>query len=192
MDYLAHTDWEEVFAGWRAREGNNPAWHQVATEVKGWEDWESWRRFSAEQIGAATRQWDYYSFTDALKEIPAMLVGPFTGWQSRHPKTNLFSFKDLLEIPEQYAYWKNHSKIKSLLADFPRESEFIGLIREDLDKIVCLEGHHRAVAVALAARDNIEMVLAQPRIALSKLSVSEVEIFDEILKRGSAKQAPAQ
>ncbi len=189
MEKLRDSNWEEVFASWKSREGSDPAWQKVATEVKGWPDWESWRRHSAEMLLADKRQWSIYSFEDPLKDIPEMLVGPYTGWQSRHPRTNNFSFAELLEVPEQYEIWRTHGKIKSLLESFPAETEFIGLIRRDLGKVVCLEGHHRAVAVALAARDGLplEFGAEPPKIALAELAADEVELLDEVLKRGSAK-----
>ena len=74
MEKLRDSNWEEVFASWKSREGSDPAWQKVATEVKGWPDWESWRRHSAEMLLADKRQWSIYSFEDPLKDIPEMLV----------------------------------------------------------------------------------------------------------------------
>ena len=192
MELLGEIGWEEVFDLWKKREGNDEAWIKCATEIKGWPDWESWRRFSMEQIGAQGRQWKHYVLNDPLSEIPAMLVGPYSGWQSRHPDTNNFSFADLLERPEQYEQWKTHSKIISLIDNFPADSEFIGLIREDNGRIVCLEGHHRAVAVALAEKDGRDLVFhGSQKISLTTLPRDEIHLLDEMLKRGSSKTPPA-
>lgn len=190
MEKLHDSSWEEVFASWKAREGSDPAWQKVAIEVKGWPDWESWRRNSAEMLKADKRSWTIYRFDNPLKEIPEMLAGPYTGWQSRHPQTNSFSFADLLEVPEQYEFWRNHAKIKDLLASFPAATEFIGLIRRDIGKVVCLEGHHRAVAVALAAREGLPLDFGSelPRIALAELPVEEAVLLEQALRRGSARE----
>jgi len=190
MKFIKNTSWEEVFEGWRGREASDPGWIECATKVKGWPDWESWRKFSAEQIQADKREWQIFKIEDVMKEIPNMLVGPFTGWQSRHENINNFTFADLLENPEQAEFWRNHAKIKSLITNFPSPTEFIGLIREDVGKIVCLEGHHRATAVALARKEGVKIEFSkQPTIALARLAVDELGILDEVLKRGSANQA---
>lgn len=187
MKFVADTTWEKVFNGWREREANDPGWIRVATE-KGWLDWESWRKNTASQIGAEGRSWQIFEFTNPLAEIPAMLVGPYTGWQSRLPEKNIMTFNDLVQIPEQYEWLKNHDKVKSMIANFPAPTEFIGLIREDNGKIVCLEGHHRAAAVALAKKDGQPINFKSPiRIALAKLPKEELALLDEILARGSSK-----
>ena len=82
LTFIKPTTWEDVFQDWKNREGNDPGWIHCATVLKGWPDWESWRRFTAEQIKADEREWNLYELTDPLHDIPAMLVGPFTGWQS--------------------------------------------------------------------------------------------------------------
>lgn len=75
-----------------------------------------------------------------------------------------------------------------MIDDFPAPTEFIGLIRQDSDKIVCLEGHHRAVAVALAKRQGKEIDFKEGAfIALAELPATEISILDQILKRGTSK-----
>jgi hypothetical protein len=61
-------------------------------------------------------------------------------------------------------------------------------VREDNQKIVCVEGHHRAAAVALG------QVLGQPvwlfgsvRMALAHLPLNEIHLLDETLAQGSVK-----
>jgi hypothetical protein len=187
LKFIKDTTWAEIFEGWRSREANNPGWIRLATEIKGWPDWESWRRFSASQIGAENRLWKLYEFTNPMNDIPEMLVGPYGGWQSKLPEKNKYSFKELLDIPENYEFFKNHSAVRSLLKNFPCPTEFIGLVREDNEKIVCLEGHHRATAVALAKKDGIKIVCENIRIALARLPKDECSILDEVLRRGTSK-----
>ncbi|MDF1497572.1 MAG: hypothetical protein P1P90_05980, partial [Patescibacteria group bacterium] len=78
MEFVNDTNWEAVFQNWKKREGGSPAWIKCATEVKGWTDWESWRRFSASLVRASERRWELYRFTDPMKEVPEMLVGPYS------------------------------------------------------------------------------------------------------------------
>ncbi|MBF8281072.1 MAG: hypothetical protein HW383_845 [Candidatus Magasanikbacteria bacterium] len=187
MKFLKETNWNEVFSGWREREADDPGWKKVATQVKGWRDWESWRKNTASQLGAEKRKWQIFELTDPLNEIPAMLVGPYAGWQSRLPKKNEMTFEDLANIPEQRKFFKNHSRVASMMKNFPSPTEMIGLVRQDNEKIICVEGHHRATAVAIAKKENQMINFHVPvRIALAKISASELSLLDKMLERGSA------
>jgi hypothetical protein len=156
--------------------------------LKGWPDWESWRRFTAEQIGAPSREWNIYELTDPINEIPQMLVGPFTGWQSRLPAANKHTFADLVRDPEQQTFFRAHEKVAALMESFPPATHLIGLRRERDGSIVCLEGHHRATAVALCALDGVQIDFGEPvQIALAALAVDEGELLDRVLIRGSSK-----
>jgi len=188
MKFIKNTNWEKVFQGWKECEANDPGWIHCATQIKGWSDWESWRRFAASGINAEKRSWQIFKFTDPINEISAMLVGPYSSWQSRFSEKNKFSFEDLINIPEQYEFFKKHDKVLSMIKDFPAPTELIGLIRQDSGKIVCLEGHHRAVAVALAKKQDKSIDFKKGiSIALTELPVVEISILDHVLKRGTSK-----
>lgn len=120
-----------------------------------------------------------------------MLIGPWSGWQSRVSdkfEKNSASFEDLLGISEQYKFWNNHKKIEEIISGMPFSSEFIGVLREDLDKIVCLEGHHRAIAFALVKKLGRQFDFRiNTTIALAALSKDEVYLLDEMLNRGSSR-----
>jgi len=188
MHLIKNTTWENVFGGWRQREASDPGWINCATNIKGWPDWKSWRKFTASQIGLENLSWQIFEFTDPIKEIPAMLIGPYTGWQSRVANKNQSNFEDLVNIPEQFDFFSKHDKVLSMIADFPFPTEFIGLIREDKNKIVCIEGHHRAVAVALAKKQDSSIDFkGNITIALAKLRKDRVNVLDNALKRGTSK-----
>ena len=188
MRLIKNTTWENVFNGWRQREANDPGWINCAINIKGWPDWESWRKFTASQLGLKNLPWQIFEFTDPINEIPAMLIGPYTGWQSRVTKKNQSTFEDLLNIPEQFDFFSKHDKVASMLADFPCPTEFIALIREDKNKIVCIEGHHRAVAAALAKKQGSSIDFkGDITIALAKLGKNQVGVLDNALKRGTSK-----
>lgn len=189
MEFIKDTTWQEIFEGWRKREASNPGWIRCAIKIKGWPDWESWRRHSAEQIQAEQRKWKLYKFTDPMNEVPAMLVGPYSGWQSRFPEKNVATFEDLLEIPKQFDEFSTHQGVLSIMDGLPFDTEFIGIIRDDINKIVCLEGHHRATAIALAKKlgKDIDFTNSRTMIALAHLPADEVQIIEEISKRGTSK-----
>ncbi|MBI4257310.1 hypothetical protein HY626_04625 [Candidatus Uhrbacteria bacterium] len=186
------TTWQEVFQDWKQREGNDPGWIHCATVLKGWESWEAWRRFTAEQIKASQREWAIFELTDPMSEIPSMLVGPFTGWQSRLPAPNKHTFADLVHIPEQELLFRAYEKVVSMMKNFPPLTTFIGLQIEGTDRIVCMEGHHRATAVAIAALDGKQIGFGgSVQIALATLKIDEHNLLDNVLARGSSKNVQA-
>jgi hypothetical protein len=183
------TTWQNVFEGWRTREASDPGWIECATKVKGWPDWKSWRSFTARQIGAENREWRIFEFSDPMEEIPQMLVGPYSGWQSRVRNKNNTTFTELLDIPGQFEYFSSHGRILSIIKNLPFATEFIGIIREDLDKVVCLEGHHRATAIALVKKlgEHVDFTECPVTIALTYLRAENCRLLDEVLQRGTTK-----
>jgi hypothetical protein len=192
MKPLRDTTWQEVFAGWRKREAGNPGWIECATKLKGWPDWESWRSFTAGQFSAESRTWRYYQFSEPLREVPEMMLGPFTGWQSRVPLKNRATFKELLALPGQGDFWSGHAGVKTIMDGLPFATELIGLIRPDTNKIVCIDGHHRATAIALAQRQGrpIDFSGTPVTVALAELTSEEcAPLLDAMLMRGTSRIA---
>lgn len=186
LRFIRKIKWQEVFEGWKKREAQNFLWIRCATEVKGWPDWESWRKYSANQIKAAEREWRLCEFIDPANEIPKMLIGPFSGWQSRLAEKNIASFDDLLNIPKQIKEFSGHEGVLNIMRSLPFSTEFIGIIRDD--KIVCLEGHHRATAITLAKKQGriFDFSGVKITIALTSFLTDENYLFDEMLSQGSS------
>jgi hypothetical protein len=189
MDFLRDTTWQEVFQNWKKREGSNPGWVKCATEVKGWPDWASWRKFSTQLVRADQRDWELYRFTNPMEEIPEMLVGPYSAWQKNLPAKNILSFRQFLDYPEKLKQFGNHEGVDSILRGLPFETSLIGLVRGDTKQVVCLEGNHRAVAIALAKRQGkkIDFSATEVTIALAFIPEEEVYLLDDMLERGSEK-----
>jgi hypothetical protein len=189
MKFLKETTWSDVFESWRKREASNPSWVECATKIKGWPDWESWRSFTAEQFDAPNRDWKIFQFTNPEEEIPEMLLGPYSGWQSKVIRRHETTFKELLEIPAQYEELSKHSGIQAITKGLPFTTEFIGVVRKDNGKIVCVEGHHCATAIALARMNGkmIDFSKTSITIALAELPVDDCNLFESILQRGTLK-----
>lgn len=190
MNYLQEVSWTEIFAHWRSNESANPDWVRTATEVKGWPDWESWRMFTANQLGLPQRTWKVFTISDPLNELPSFLVGPFTGWQSRLPNPNRHTFAELLAIPEQYEYFRQHTGLRRLMEHFPHDILLTGLRMRD-GRVVLIEGHHRVTAIALASKEQFPINISAPvSVALAELTSEDDGLLDRVLARGSAKQPP--
>ena len=189
MKFIKKSSWKEVFQSWKDSEADNPEWIYCATKIKGWPDWKSWRNYTATQGNLQNRNWSIFEFDDPVNEMPKMLIGPFSSWQSRVQKKNLSSFSDLIDIPKEYEHFKNYEKIISILKNQSFGTDLIGIVREDTDQIVCIEGHHRATAVAIVKKDGMKIYFDKPvRIALTKLPKEETFLIDRTLKRGSSKE----
>lgn len=188
MKFVRDITWKEVFEGWCAREAQNPGWIECAQE-KGWPDWEQWRQCTASLINAQNRSWKLFVFDDPVQEISSMLIGPYTGWQSRVENKNSTTFEDLLSSKSQFDYFSTHKGVVSIADGLPFSTEFIGVVRKDINKIVCIDGHHRATATALLLKQgrHVHFDEVKVTIALAELPENECSILDEMLKRGTSK-----
>lgn len=191
MKFISDTTWQKIFAVWRNNEASNPNWIKLATEVKGWPDWESWRSFTAKQLDANHRDWKIFQFENPLVEVPNMLIGPYSSWQSRVVNKNNTTFQELLDIPEQYEEWSSNPGILEIINGLPFPTELVGVLRKDNNKIVCIEGHHRATAISLAQRHKqaIDFSKTPITIALTELSPEHCQLLDKLAQRGTSKNA---
>lgn len=187
LNFKRDFSWDEVFEVWRQGEADSPGWTRVATEVKGWPDWESWRRYMATQLDLADREWKLYEFADPMKQVPEMLVGPFQSWQEQLPEPIRLqaTFHDF--IAEKLEWAKNHDRIPDMMKHFPSPTQFTGLYLEDQDRLVCFEGTHRAAAVALAAKEGVSIDFGQqlPLIAVASISGDSRAQLTRALEIGS-------
>ncbi|MBD3270827.1 hypothetical protein GF376_04855 [Candidatus Peregrinibacteria bacterium] len=187
LSEIKDVSWEEAFDNWKSREMNpicRDDWIEVATKIKGWPDWESWRTYSANQFDAKNRKWKKFLINDPDTIIPNFQVGPFSGWQKDLPKTNTYTFKELIDLKPEY---QTHSRILKILENFPQPTEIIGAYIPEKNRIVCLEGSHRCAAIALAQHFNKNIIwTVKPAIVLTEFKQGEAEILDSILKTGSS------
>lgn len=181
-------NWPDIFLNWQKREGSRPEWQAVAKQ-KGWDTWTEWRSNWVKLFGAEDREWNQFTISNPLKSVPEFRVGPSGSWQKHFPESerNKHTFADLVN-KESFA---QNEKVYAILNNFPKTTEFIGLLLPD-NSIVIIDGHHRAAALALAAKEKKNIVFDQsPVIFLAKLGREEVGLLDVMLKRGSTKEPPA-
>ncbi|MFC1617798.1 hypothetical protein ACFL2B_00795 [Patescibacteria group bacterium] len=187
LKFSGETTWPEIFQTWKNEEGVMPEWQQVARD-KGWDSWEEWRGAGFKKVGATKRRWFVYTIPDPLKTVPLWRIGPYKSWQKHFPEAeqNQHTFADLGEefSPE------NNSKIKGLIDNFPAATQFVGFVIDDRT-IVIIEGHHRATALAMAAKRRIDIKFQKlPTIALTFLEPGEVKFFYDMLLGRSTKKSP--
>ncbi|MCK4919113.1 MAG: hypothetical protein KAS01_01880 [Candidatus Pacebacteria bacterium] len=188
MKFIKKSSWEEVFWGWKDSEADNPKWIHCATKIKGWSNWESWREHTATQLNLQKRIWNIFEFSNPINEIPKMLIGPFSTWQARFAKKNSATFSDLATFSKEYEHFKSYEKIISILKNQSFDADLIGIVREDTNQIVCIEGHHRAMALAIAKKEGMKINFENPVcIALAKLPKKEIFLLNQTLERGSCK-----
>lgn len=187
LRFEGETTWNNVWQAWLDREGTREDWQQVAKE-KGWQSWEEWRDAWVGNFGAQTRRWLRYTILKPLKTVPHFRVGPTQSWQENFPENerNKHTFATLVE---RVSYDTN-GKVQGILKNFPDPTEFIGIVMPD-KSIVDIEGHHRAAALAIAAKQGKEMSFQNlPTIALTPFEKGKETLLDAMLARGSSKERP--
>lgn len=185
LKFLEETSWIKIFDTWKKSEGVMKHWQDIATQQKGWESWEEWRSELVKNFDAQNRKWFRHEINNSFNSIPNFYVGPFSSWQGKFGNTGFefHTFADLLD-----GGIVRYEKVKEIIEDFPEENEFIGICLPD-KKIVLIEGHHRATAITLMSQTHpLTQFKKTLTIAITFFEAGEEKIFDEMLKKGSAKK----
>lgn len=165
--FLKDIIWEEVFSNWRQDEEPRADWQRHLRE-NNFPDWETWRQYYIKAWNLQNKDWKLYQIQNPLQLTPDFLVGPFSGWQELCKQSGP-RFKDIA------SNFQDHEKVQDLLKNFPKKTQLIGV--KVGKKIMLLEGHHRATALA--------QMKIQNRKAASELWIAlyEAEKFPETLPR---------
>lgn len=166
LKFLEDISFDDVVKRWEDREGFREEWQKVAKE-KGFPDWRSWRMSYLKEFGLLDCKWRVYEVLPSL--ISAMYTGPYSSWKEFYEDREKSTFNDISEKLE------SNKKVKSMLESFPDESEFIGI--SDGERFMLIEGHHRAVAIAIALNKGIK-IESEMKIALASIEKAE---FDRLM-----------
>lgn len=141
ITFIQDTSWQGVFDTWRDLEAWQNSWKQH-WEERGFDSWDEWRKAYIEPYHPESLSWALYKITDPLQDVPHFYGTPTKGWIEKvyNGETTL-QLKDLVTHP----VITNNEKIIDIKKDFPPETMLTGIIFED--KIVLLEGMHRANAI---------------------------------------------
>lgn len=161
LQRIGAISWSKLFHNWENGEAKQIGWIRHYRD-RGFSSWREWRTTAYQGLRPQKRKWTLYKVERPEQVVPAWFIGPFRGWRI-HYHGRAVTFRTLARRP---AIQRN-VKIKSIERNFPKSTQLIGVIWRN--RIVVIEGTHRACAVALAAQQqkNIKTSLT---IALTPLS----------------------
>lgn len=141
----------DVFNIWRDNEEGKERWESHARE-RGFSGWEEWRMQYVKAFSMQERAWSLYQVINPSVVVPKWHGGPFKTWMERH-YGGIFTptFDQLARRPDM----QKHTGLKEAQGAFPRTTTVIALFRDG--QLVVIEGMHRCVAIALAARANRQL-----------------------------------
>ena len=144
--WIRELSFADVFEIWRSNEEGKERWESHARE-HGFSGWEEWRMRYVKALGLQKRYWSLYQVIDPLAVVPRWHGGPFKTWMERH-YGGIFmpTFAQLARRPDM----QEHAGLKKMQGVFPRTTTVIALFRNN--QLVVIEGMHRCVAIASAAR----------------------------------------
>lgn len=134
--------WSEIFDSWKKGEAHQEMWKKH-WEGRGFSSWEEWRAEYAKPFRPETLEWSLYEIANPTQELPEIYAVPSKAWiEKAYGGEKTKKFKDIAEHP----LIKNNDKILAIQNNFPKETMLTGLLCGD--KIVLIEGMHRAAALA--------------------------------------------
>lgn len=173
--YLHPLTWDEVFSQWEEIEKQS-TFMQTMWKDRGYFSWREWRYEYAIRFRLEELLWGLHTVLKPLKSVPLFFGGPFKSWVEfvygglKNP-----CFKELIELQ----IIKDLKRIHYLVEDFPKETFIIAV--EVAGRITIVEGMHRCLALALAAKEKRE-VRTVVHIALAKHPDSVLPIVGQQVK----------
>lgn len=158
--YIKPLLWKEVFDTWRELEEWQESWKQHWTE-RGFDSWDEWRKAYAAPLHLETLNWELYKVTNPLKDFPFIYGTPTKTWiEKAYNGETTKQLKDIVHLP----IVTENDKILDIKKDFPKETMLTGIVHDD--KIIFIEGMHRACAIATWNNEtpftgNVTIALAQ-------------------------------
>lgn len=173
LEFEREIEWRDVFAVWRASEAYQKDWKEHWTS-RGFESWDDWRENYIAPLEPEKYSWKIYRINDSIQDINLMYGVPSRGWQEKcYSGEATKMIRDILDHP----IVAENEKVKSIMNNFPFQTMLTGVIHKD--KIVLVEGMHRALALAhMGNRNKGDVVIALtdhegelPSVGLGNISV---------------------
>jgi hypothetical protein len=161
--------WEEIFAKWRESEAWQESWKKH-WESRGWSSWDEWRKAYSAPLFPGNLQWFLFEVKEPLKDSSLFYGVPSRSWIEKvYGEASPKQLRDILDHP----IIRDNDKISAIKKNFPEETMLTGLVHED--KIILIEGMHRACA--LASWDPAKPLEAKITIALAKWKEKDIPII---------------
>ncbi|MFH0969267.1 MAG: hypothetical protein V1804_02055 [Patescibacteria group bacterium] len=170
FEFIKPIKWNEVFDVWRKGEAWQESWKKHWRE-QGFDSWDEWREAYAVPLSPETLEWNLYEIRYPLKDFPLIYGVPSVSWiKKAYSGEKTKQLKEILDLP----IIKDNLKILSIKKDFPKETMFTGIIYKD--KIILVEGMHRASA--LAGWDKNNLLNSKIIIALANWDQKEIPTME--------------
>jgi hypothetical protein len=169
LEFIGPLKWAEIFATWREGEAHQESWKKH-WEERGFSSWEEWRQNYAQPLNPEKLDWFLYTIKNPLYEFPLFYGVPSKGWiKKAYGGETTKQLQEIINLP----VIKDNLKVLDIQKDFPQKTLFTGIIQDD--KIILIEGMHRACA--LASWDNSLPPKSAIQIALAHWDKKEIPIL---------------
>ncbi|MFA6047575.1 MAG: hypothetical protein WCV59_00530 [Parcubacteria group bacterium] len=143
LELIDSITWDKIFDTWRQGEAHQESWKKH-WEERDFDSWDEWRKAYAAPLNPEKLGWFLYKINEPLKEFPEIYGVPSHSWiEKAYDGKITMQLKDILNLP----IIKANQKIIDIKKNFPAKTMLTGLIWQD--KIILIEGMHRACALAL-------------------------------------------
>ncbi len=156
---LGVVSWERIFDQWRRGEQWQKMWQNHWRE-RGFDSWDEWRTNYIAPLRPEQRRWNLYRIDD-LAEVTEFYGVPSRAWIEKCYNGEMtMKLADIVNHP----IVTDNEKIHSIRQNFPLSTMLTGVINND--RIVLVEGMHRACALTLSARRQ-SLPIAAVTVALT-------------------------
>lgn len=170
--YEGDIEWKDIFSVWRAYEAYQEDWQRHWLD-RGFESWDDWRKNYIAPLEPEKNLWKIYRITEPIRDINLIYGVPSRGWQEKcYEGEETKMIGDILMHPVVLG----NEKVKSIIGNFPFQTMLTGIIYKD--KIILIEGMHRALALAQLREHEGDVVMALaefegglPSIGMGNVSV---------------------
>ncbi len=148
LKYIHDIEWGDIFAVWRAHEAYQKKW-QNHWEERGFKSWDEWRKDYIAPLKPEMLKWQVFRIGKIPADIPKIYGVPSRGWIK-----NIYKGKVTIPLAEvvRLVGGEKNEKVKAIKNNFPYQTMLTGIIHQD--KIILVEGMHRAVALAMMEGDE--------------------------------------
>jgi hypothetical protein len=134
-------DYDELEENWRDSEGLVWSDHW---EKRGYKNWREFRQARIKMMELDKLSWAVHLSTEPTVDAGKMYCDASTGWSRFYTDREQSTFSTLKDHP----FFQNHERVLDMREKFPKSTYLIGLSNPRDERIILVDGHHRATALA--------------------------------------------